>query len=246
MEIIGPLILSLIGGLSTMIGCIFIYLKIKKIDSFITFSLSLSMTIMILISLFDLIPESLISIFNEYKLFYAIIASISAFLIGFMIIYLMHEKVRVEESKSLYRVGIISMILLILHNIPEGAIVFLTSYKNIRLGFKLILSIILHNIPEGIIIAVPLFYSGKSRGSTLFHTLIASLSEPLGALLAFILFKNLLDDTLLSVILLFVSGLMISLSINDIYKEAKKYNKPKFILYGIISAIILYILISLI
>ena len=133
-----------------------------------------------------------------------------------------------------------------LHNIPEGAIVFLTSYKNIRLGFKLILSIILHNIPEGIIIAVPLFYSGKSRGSTLFHTLIASLSEPLGALLAFILFKNLLDDTLLSVILLFVSGLMISLSINDIYKEAKKYNKPKFILYGIISAIILYILISLI
>ena len=67
MEIIGPLILSLIGGLSTMIGCIFIYLKVKKIDNFITFWLSLSMTIMILISLFDLIPESLISIFPAFN-----------------------------------------------------------------------------------------------------------------------------------------------------------------------------------
>ena len=43
-------------------------------------------------------------------------------------------------------------------------------------------------------------------------------------------------------ILVFVSGLMISLSLNDILKEIMKYKKFKYMVYGIISSVILFIL----
>ena len=43
-----------------------------------------------------------------------------------------------------------------LHNLPEGIIVYVSSFKNIKIGLKLCLSIMLHNIPEGIEISDPL------------------------------------------------------------------------------------------
>ena len=58
-----PLILSFIAGISTVIGSLFIFLKIKKVGEFIVFSLSFSLGIMTLISLFDLIFKYFIKLF---------------------------------------------------------------------------------------------------------------------------------------------------------------------------------------
>ena len=86
------------------------------------------------------------------------------------------------------------MIVLIFHNLPEGIATFVSSYHDINLGLKLGLAIMLHNIPEGISIAIPIFYSTKSKIKAFRATLISGLSEPLGALLAFIFFKNYVND----------------------------------------------------
>ena len=245
MEIIGPILLSLIAGLSTLIGCLFIFIKVKNENNFIVYSLSFSMSIMILLSIFDLIPESLKTILNNYnKVGYII--SILTFSLGYQTVYFLNKISKIEESRSLYRVGVLSLISLILHNIPEGIAVFLSSYKNIKLGIKLCIGIILHNIPEGIILSVPLFYSGKSRGQVLKYTMFASLSEPLGAIISYIFLKHFITDNILSLTLLFVSGLMISISINEILKETISYKKYKIMYSGILSAIIIFFLISLI
>ena len=63
-----PLILSFIAGISTVIGSLFIFLKLKKVGEFIVFSLSFSLGIMTLISLFDLIPSSYPIIIDNYEL----------------------------------------------------------------------------------------------------------------------------------------------------------------------------------
>ena len=240
MEIIGPFILTIISGFSTLIGTIPIFFKINKVGEVLSFSLSFSYFILLYISLFDLIPSS-IGVLCNHMSFINIIKCIIPFLIGYLIIFYLSK---IENKSSLYKIGIISLISIIMHNIPEGIIVFVSSYKNIKIGLKTVLAIIFHNIPEGILISIPLYYSNKSRGNVIKKVLLASISEPIGALLSLLLINRGIDDKILSYILLFVSGIMVSLCFNDIFKELLKYNNKKYILFGFELSIILIIILS--
>lgn len=235
-----PLLLSLVAGISTVIGCLLIFLKYKKINNLIVVSLSFSLAIMTLISIFDLIPSSALTIINYYKIWFGIVLVFLTFLLGYLSIDKINKQIKTSNNSSLYKIGVLSMISLILHNFPEGIAVFMGAYTDINLGIKLCLAIMLHNIPEGIAISIPLYYSGVGRGKTFLYTLLSGLSEPIGALLAFVLLKNYINEIVLSFILIFVAGLMISLSLNDILKEVKSYNNNKYMFIGFIIALVLF------
>ena len=83
----------------------------------------------------------------------------------------------------------------------------------------MMLAVTLHNIPEGICIALPLYQSTKSVTKVMLSCLLVSISEPLGGIIAYLFLRNSINNLTISIILLFVSGLMITLSINNIYKE---------------------------
>ena len=87
------LLLSLIAGLSTVIGSLLIFIKIKRIGEFITFSLSFSIGIMTLISIFDLIPSSVPIIINKYYYLYGIPICILTFLLGYLSISKINKKI---------------------------------------------------------------------------------------------------------------------------------------------------------
>lgn len=234
-----PLLLSFIAGISTVLGSFFILFKIKKVGEFVVFSLSFSLGIMTLISFFDLIPSSYPVIINNYGILYGIIIFVLIFLLGYQSIKLINDRIKDNDS-SLYKIGILSMISLVLHNFPEGIAVFIGALSNTSIGIKLCIAIMLHNIPEGIAISVPLYYSGVEKKRVFVYTLLSGLSEPIGALLAYFILKNFINELFLSMVLVFVSGLMISLALNDILKEVKKYNKIKYMIYGLFVSIILF------
>lgn len=237
-----PLLLSLVAGLSTVIGSFLIFFKYKKVNNLIVLSLSFSLLIMTLISIFDLLPSGILNIINKYKVGYGVVLVILTFLLGYLSIDKINKQIKTKNNSSLYKIGILSMISLILHNFPEGIAVFMGAYTDINLGIKLCLAIMLHNIPEGIAISIPLYYSGVGRGKTFSYTLLSGLSEPLGALLAYLILRNYINETFLSFILIFVAGLMISLSLNDILKEVKSYNNNKCMFIGFICALLLFII----
>ena len=72
------------------------------------------------------------------------------------------------------------------------------------------------------------------------YTLLSGLSEPVGALLAYFILKDFINEVFLSIVLVFVSGLMISLALNDILKEIMKYNKFIYMIYGLLVSIIIF------
>lgn len=226
-----------------MIGALIVYFKPKKINLFLGLSLSFSGTIMLLISIFDLIPEGFIYLHYKYSIIYAILTSISMFIITDIIIYYFNKisSKSLKNSNSLYRVGILSMIALIIHNFPEGILTFLSSTLDLKIGLKMAFAIMLHNIPEGVAIAMPIYYSTHKKGRALLWTLISGSSEVIGAIFASIFIKDYLNQTLISYILLFVAGIMITISINEIYIEALKYPKKSFI-YGVILGFTLFII----
>ncbi len=244
MKAFKPLLLSLLAGLSTLIGYIFTYIKIKNKENLISFSLSLSMIIMISISLIELLPNSSNKILLNYGIIYGYLIVLLVFLLGYLTVYLINN--RISNEKSLYKIGIISFISLLLHNFPEGIAVFISSYNDIKIGLKICISIIMHNIVEGMSISLPLYYGGVKRAEVFKLTFYSSIAEPLGALLSYLFLKEYMSELLLSFTLVFVSGLMISLSINEIYNELKKYNNKKYIVLGMIFGIIASLLLKLI
>ncbi len=245
MEIIGALLVSTIAGLSTILGALVIFFKFKEknINKFITASLSFSLAIMIGISITDLIPESTYILLSSYGIGKGILASLLAFIIGIILVKYLHKLMdKMEATNDLYKLGILNMLALILHNFPEGIATFMSSYKDIELGLKLALAIAFHNIPEGISIAVPIYYATKSKKNAIFKTFLSGIAEPIGAILAFIFLSKYITDELISIILLLVGGIMITLAIEVILPKAKKYNLNKFLYLGLLIGIILILI----
>lgn len=238
-------LISTIAGLSTLLGCIFIFIKTKNVNKFLSISLSFSATVMILISIFDLIPNSFFTLIFKYK-YPGLFLAIFSFIFGILLIKFSTKLINNLEEKgsSLYKLGIISAFVLVLHNVPEGIITFLTSGNNLSLGIKIAIAITLHNIPEGICIAVPIYYSTKSKSRAVGTTLISGLSEPLGAILAYLFLYKYITTTTLHIIFIIVAGIMISLAINEILKESIKYSEKhnKYIYIGILLGIIFFII----
>ncbi len=237
MEIIGALLVSTIAGLSTILGSLVVFLKFKDkhINKFITLSLAFSLSIMLGISITDLIPESTTILLLKFGISRGIIYSLISFIIGVIIIKYLHKLMNnMAKNNDLYKLGILNMIALILHNFPEGIATFMSSYKDIALGLKLGLAITFHNIPEGICIAVPIYYATKSKRKAIYKTFLSGIAEPMGALIAYIFLSKYITDSLISIILLLVAGIMISLAIEVIYPKAEKYHLKKYLYLGLI------------
>lgn len=245
-NILFALTLSTMAGLSTLIGTVFIFIKIsnRNLNKFISFCLSFSIAVMISISILDLIPTSFFEITNVYGVGKSILVLIISFFISYIIIITYLSNLIDKENKGvdLYKLGILNMIVLILHNLPEGIATFLSSYHSTSLGIKLSLAIMLHNIPEGISIAVPIYYATKSRKKAIIATIISGLSEPLGAILAFLFLKRFVSDVMISIVLIVVAGLMITLSIQEMFPKVVKYNERKYLYLGLIIGTILVII----
>lgn len=246
MRIVTSLIISTIAGFSTLLGVFLAYINIseEKRNKFITFCLSFSLSIMLSLSIFELIPESFITLLKEYSVINTNLIIIGVFLLGVVLIIILNiiiSKVSKKES-NLYKLGILNMIALMAHNLPEGIATFMSSYNDINLGIKIAIAIMLHNIPEGISIAIPIYYATKSRGKALKMTVISSLAEPIGAILTYIFLKNIINEFTIAIILILVAGIMITLSIHELLPEAKKYNEEKFLKIGIICGAILMFL----
>ena len=242
MEIIGALLVSTIAGLSTILGAfvIFFRFKEKNINKFITASLAFSLAIMIGISITDLIPESTYILLLDYGIGKGILFSILSFIIGMILVKYLHKLMNKTEAKNdLYKLGILNMLALILHNFPEGIATFMSSYKNMELGIKLAIAIAFHNIPEGISIAVPIYYATNSKKNAILKTFLSGIAEPIGAIIAYIFLSKYITDTLISIILLLVGGIMITLAIEVIFPKAKKYNINKYLYLGLIIGTVL-------
>lgn len=238
MNILSSFFISLLAGLSTLIGYLFIYVKSNNINKLITLFLSLSFTVMMGISLLELIPKSLLYLYYHSSMYYIIILMV--FLASLILIYVIDHLVVKNEDK-LYKIGLISMIILMLHNFPEGIITFLTSTIDMKLGLKVGISIAMHNLPEGIIIAIPIYYASKSKSRAFIYTLLSSLAEPTGALCAYLFLYKLISDLHIYIILLFVGNLMIMLSINELYPKMIEYKEYKSMIIGIIIGVLIIV-----
>lgn len=97
------------------------------------------------------------------------------------------KKSRTDKQKNLLRSGIIVLIAITLHELPEGLAVGASVGYEIKLGVTIAIIMAVHNIPEGMAISVPLLSGGVHWGKVILLTLISSVPTFIGGVLGFAL-----------------------------------------------------------
>ena len=110
------------------------------------------------------------------------------------------------------------------------------------LAISLTIAIALHNIPEGISIAIPIYYSTKSKSRAFLYTLISSLSEPFGAFLAYLFLGKFVTNTFLAILFAIIAGIMMQIAFCELLPTSKKYNYKKLTIIFFIIGILFMLL----
>ena len=218
-------LLTTMAGLSTMLGCIPILINIKNEKKIIAGSLSFAAGVMICVSVIDLVPESISMLENTYNGIITVLLSFSFIMIGMIISSLIDNKLTIQKNIPLYKVGIISMIAIILHNIPEGIVTFISTTKDISLGISLCIAIAMHNIPEGISISIPIYYATKSKGKALIYTFISGLSETIGAVITYLFLLPFINEVILGLLFSLIAGIMLYISFVELLPTSSSYKE---------------------
>lgn len=243
------IIMSLIAGLSTSLGSLLILFTRKTNKKFLSFSIGFSAGVMSLLSIADLLPQAVHSCITGLGRAGGLTVALF-FLFAGMIIFALLEKTLPETSPmyktdnhkmtvALRRVGLISAIGIILHNFPEGIATFIAGYSDIGRGVSLTIAIALHNIPEGITVSVPIYFGTGSRLKAFSYATFTGLSEPLGALITYLILAPFISELLLGIIFALVAGMMLCICFYELLPASVKYGHINYSLSGTLTGLIL-------
>lgn len=241
-NIVFSFLMTTLAGFSTLLGIIPCYLN-KTRESIISKSLAFSAGVMLMISLSSLIPESVSLLSLKYSYIFIFIIVFIFVVLGILFSSFIDQKIEERfTSNKLYKLGLISIIALFLHNIPEGITTFISTSSNVRLGITLSIAIALHNIPEGISIAVPIYFATGSHKRSFWYTLLSGFSELLGAVLAYLFIARYVNNFILSLILGVTAGIMIHISAYELLPNSLAYKKRKdTILSFLLGVLVMFI-----
>jgi ZIP family zinc transporter len=137
----------------------------------------------------------------------------------------------------LKRMGILTGLAIALHNFPEGLATFVATLSDPAFGGALALAIALHNIPEGICVSMPVYYATGSRIKAFLWAFLSGVSEPLGALLGWLILQNLFGPIVYGISFGMISGMMVYISLKELLPTAHKFDKTN----GILTTVFLVI-----
>ena len=253
--------LTLFAGISTGIGSAIAFFAKRTNTSFLSVSLGFSAGVMIYVSFAELLPNAIISLTDMHGVKTGTIYATISFFVGILIIMLIdkfvpkyenpHEMRSLEDISQvqhhdrtstkqpsqggLLRVGMVTALVLAIHNFPEGMVTCLAGLKNINVAIPIAFAIAIHNIPEGISVSVPVFYATGNRKKAFWLSFLSGLAEPLGALIGYAILAPFLNDNIFGIIFGIIAGIMVFISLDELLPAAETYGKHHLAIYGMVA-----------
>ncbi|MDF3003894.1 MAG: zupT [Oscillospiraceae bacterium] len=244
-----PLVLSVAAGGATVIGALLAVAVRRPKSSLLTLALGFSAGVMLAVSLLELLPQAAQVLLFEMPGLAGTAVVVFSCSAGMLCSQLLDsalpcrlEQIGAQREQRLMRLGLFSMLALMLHNLPEGMAVFLSASQNARMGLKLCAAIALHNIPEGISVAMPVYAALHRRTPALFLATISGAAEPLGALLALRFLQPVLTERGLAMMFCGIAGLMSAISVSELLPEALCSKQPGYGVAGVLFGILLMLI----
>ncbi len=253
---------TIIAGLATGVGSLIALLSKQTTSRFLSVSLGFSAGVMIFVALGELFGDSVLRLTEIWGKRGGYQAALCGFFGGMALIALIdrlvppainphearskeaakfeavdsHSCPGAEESRRgarLLRMGLLTAFVITLHNFPEGIATLFATLENPRFGVTIAFAIAIHNIPEGIAISVPVYYATGSRSRAFWYSFASGLSEPLGALIGYLLLGRYLHGPLFGLILAGVAGIMIYISLDELLPSAHEFGEHHLAMAGL-------------
>jgi ZIP family zinc transporter len=255
-NLIFAFLLTLFAGLSTGIGSLIALFAKKTNTRFLSFSLGFSAGVMIYVSMVEIFVKSKTALVGVYGEKNGYILAVVGFFVGMISMAILdkiipsennpHEVHKVEEmnnenkekkEKKLLRMGVFTALAVGIHNFPEGMATFISALNEPSLGIAIAFAIAIHNIPEGIAVSVPVYFATNDKKKAFRLSFLSGVSEPIGALLGYLVIYPLLsnyNDIVMGLIFAGVAGIMVFISLDELLPTAREYGEPHNAVYGLI------------
>ncbi len=249
--------LTLFAGLATGIGSSLAFFTKRTNTKFLSIALGFSAGVMIYVSFVEIFRKALDSLTAEFGMKAGSWMTVFGFFGGMFLIALIdklvpssqnpHEAHGVEElsasdkskNHKLLRMGMMSAIAIAIHNFPEGLATFMAAIKDINIGLPIAVAIAIHNIPEGIAVSVPIYYATGSKKKAFQYSFLSGLSEPIGALVGYLLLSRFFNEATFGILFALVAGIMVYISLDELLPASEKYGEHHLSIYGLIAGMII-------
>ncbi len=249
--------LTLIAGLSTGVGSLLAFFTKRTNTKALSMVLGFSAGVMIYVSLVEILHEANRILTASMGMKRGMWVAVISFFAGIALIGVIdklipsienpHEIHKVEDmdiaagvmekhhARKLMKMGILTAAAIAIHNFPEGIATFIAALREPKIGVAIAIAIAIHNIPEGIAVSIPIFCATGSRKKALWYSFMSGLSEPLGAILAYLFLMPVLSEELFGIMFALVAGIMVFISLDELLPTAREYGEPHLSTYGLVG-----------
>ncbi|MBB3111486.1 ZIP family zinc transporter [Paenibacillus phyllosphaerae] len=241
--------LTLLAGLATGIGSLLAFVTTTTNTKFLSLTLGFSAGVMIYVSMIEIFVKAKDALVASAGHVQGNWITVGAFFGGMLVIALIdrfvpqrenpHADQNVEgggtKDSSLLKMGTFTALAIAIHNFPEGIATFTSALQDPGLGIAIAVAIAIHNIPEGVAVSVPVFYATGSKKKAFKLSFLSGLSEPVGAIFAYLILMPFLNDFMFGIIFAMVAGIMVFISLDGLLPAAKKYDEGHLSIYGLIA-----------
>lgn len=252
--------LTLFAGLATGIGSALAFFTRTTNTRFLSAALGFSAGVMIYVSFVEIFVKARHELTAELGNVTGTWITVLSFFGGIFLIALIdkvvpdyenpHELHSIEEMDQglknlpkneahdfakLKRMGVFTALAIGIHNFPEGLATFTAALTDPSLGIAIAVAIAIHNIPEGIAVSVPIYYATGSRAKAFRLSFLSGLSEPVGAIVGYLLLMPFLSPTIFGILFAGVAGIMVFISLDELLPAAEEYGEHHISIYGMVA-----------
>ena len=261
-------IFSAIAGLSTVIGGFVTFFIKGNSLKYLSFGLGLSAGVMLFVSLVDLYPEAgemIKTQMGENFAWLAIVCFGLGILSAILIDYFVPDHIQAQmftkqiganekhidstdcatdenaiiSIGKVKRAGLITAIVVALHNLPEGLATFTLTSQDVMLGLGVVFAIAIHNIPEGMAISIPVYQATHSKRKAFFYSFLSGMAEPVGGVIGYLLITTLFPNLCVGLLFALVAGIMTYISLDTLLPLSKDYDTGHYSISGVVLGLMI-------
>lgn len=243
--------LTALAGLSTGIGSAIAFFAKSTNKKFLAVSLGFSAGVMIYVSMVEIFAKAQNSLQEALGDKNGAVVTVCAFFGGMLLIALIdqlipqkdnpHEiqkmevQAQTEREGKLMRTGVFTALAIAIHNFPEGLATFVSALQQPSLAIPIVVAIAIHNIPEGIAVSVPIYYATGNKKKAFLYSFLSGLSEPVGALVGYLVLMPFMNDVVYGVLFAGVAGIMVFISLDELLPSAREYGEHHLSMNGLVA-----------
>jgi ZIP family zinc transporter len=252
--------LTLFAGLATGIGSALAFFARTTNTRFLSLSLGFSAGVMLYVSFVEIFFKAKIELIGSLGEVTGTWVTVGSFFAGIALIGIIdklvpnyenpHELHSIEEMDKglknlpqneahdfgkLRRMGLFTALAIGIHNFPEGLATFTATLTDPNLGIAIAVAVAIHNIPEGIAVSVPIYYATGSRLKAFKLSFLSGLSEPVGALVGYLLLMPFFSPMVFGILFASVAGIMVFISLDELLPSAEEFGEHHLTIIGLIA-----------